>query len=77
MEQWEKDLEAESAKKKRREAQGPHPIDPEAEAGKRTTEVVDLLSKGQIHRAVDRINSHRVADMRDPSVMNQMTQKHP
>ena len=39
--------------------------------------MVNLLSKGQIHRAVDRMNSFGVANLEDPSVMDQMVQKHP
>ena len=56
---------------------GPQTLDPLMEGAKKTREVVDLLAKGQIHRAVDRINSFGVANLGDPSVMDQMVQKHP
>ena len=46
------------------------------EEGKKANEVVALLAKGQIHRAVDRLNSFGVADLSDPAVMDQMVQKH-
>ena len=72
---WESDLEAEQSKRQRR--QNPRTQDPLIEEARKTTEVVGLLAKGQIHRAVDRINSFGVADLEDPSVMDQMVQKHP
>ena len=45
--------------------------------GRKKREVVKLLGKGQIHRAVDRINSNGVADMADPAVLQQVLVKHP
>ena len=36
-----------------------------------------MLAKGQIYRAIDRINSFGVTNLGDPSVMVQMIQKHP
>ena len=75
MDLWESDLEFELAKKLRRERHGPK--DPLIEEGKRTLEVVNLLSKGKIHRAVDQMNSFGVANLEDPSVMDQMVQKYP
>ena len=38
----------------------------------KTTEVVNQLAKGKIYRAMDRINSFGVADLGEPSVMDQM-----
>ena len=40
--------------------------DPLIEEARKTTEVVGLLAMGQIHRAVERINSFGVADLEDP-----------
>ena len=70
------DLEAELSKRGRRPP-GPQTSDPLAEEGQKTTEVVGLLAKGLIYRAVDRNKSFGVADLRDPAVMEQMIQKHP
>ena len=39
--------------------------------------MVGLRAKGQIHHAMERINSFWVPDLRDPAVMEQMIQKHP
>ena len=72
---WESDLEVELSKQQRR--RDPQTPDPLREEARKTMEVVGLLAKGQIHRAVDRINSFGVADLGDPSVMDQMVQKHP
>ena len=72
---WESDLEVELSKPPRR--RGPQTPDPLVEEAKKTRELVDLQAKGQIHRAVDRINSLSVANLGDPSVMDQMVQKHP
>ena len=44
---------------------------------KRKKDVLKLLGKGQIHRAVDRINSFGVADLADPEVLQQVLDKHP
>ena len=60
-----------------RRPSGPQTSDPLAEEGQKTIEVVGLLAKGQIHRAVDRINSFGVIDLRDLAAMDQMIKKHP
>ena len=72
---WESDLEVELSKPPRR--RGPQTPDPLMEDAKKTMEVVGLLAKGHIHTAIDRINSFGVTDLGDPSVMDQMVQKHP
>ena len=69
---WESDLEVELSKPPRR--RGSQTPDPLMEEARKTMEVVGLLAKGQIHRAVDRINSFGVTDLGGPSVMDQMVQ---
>ena len=46
-------------------------------AERKKREVLKLLAKGQIHRAVDRINSFGVASLSDPQVRQQVLDKHP
>ena len=65
---WESDLEVELSKPLRRRS--PQTPDPLMEEAKKTMEVVGLLAKGQIHRAVDRINSFCVTDLGDPQEPN-------
>ena len=49
----------------------------EGDNERKRREVLKLLGKGQIHRAVDRINSFGVADLSNPEVKRQVLAKHP
>ena len=72
---WEKDM-----RKKREEDERERPRkvrSPEEEQESRRMAVKKLLANGQISRAVSRINSHGVADMRDPAVRAQLSAKYP
>ena len=76
---WEDDMAWEEDKRSKRR---PKVVDnrgekQEAEDEKKKQQVLKLLSKGQIHRAVNRIKSFGVADISDPRVREQMEAKHP
>ena len=49
----------------------------EEETDNRRRQVVKLLAKGQISRAVRMINSHGVANIEDPLIMDQLRAKYP
>ena len=49
----------------------------EEETDNRRRQVVKLLAKGQISRAVRMINKHGVANIEDPLIMDQLRAKYP
>ena len=49
----------------------------EDDENKKKRQVIKLLSKGEIHKAVSRITSKGVADIKNPDIRAQMERKHP
>ena len=72
---WEKDMrklmQDEAKAKPRKE------LNPEEELDKKRRVAKKLLANGQVSRAVARINSFGVADMKDPTVREQLRSKYP
>ena len=48
-----------------------------ADSDRETRQAVGLIAKGQVSKAVNRINSHGMASMSDPRVKAQVQAKYP
>ena len=53
------------------------PLDPLMEEDKKTSQMVDLMAKGQIHRAVERINSWEWPPWRTPQLWTKWSKSNP
>ena len=68
---WEKDKNSVEEKKQKGRSRK------EADLEKKKRNAVSLISKGQVSKAVNRMNSHGMASMEDPAVMQQVKAKYP
>ena len=74
---WLKDKERREGGARQTHRQGDRDGGEEDETERVRREAVKLISKGQISKAVSRLNSHGVADISDPIIMQQLREKYP
>ena len=70
---WEKDRSALREEQKRRGTKR----EERADSDRETRQAVELIAKGQVSKAMNRMNSHGMASMADPRVMAQVKAKYP